>query len=144
MVFEAAIMRLPHMQFSVRSMMLGIFLVCIALGLFAHCQQMRRIKQDLRNQFITIQGAYAAYQNAALAHENARSSATLYLEKVGKGSANRVYAELSTDEDLEDPLFKVLKVANKKALENEWAKKAIWEQEEAQLAKQIKELQNMW
>jgi hypothetical protein len=105
---------------------------------------MRRIKQDLRKQFITIQGAYAAYQNAALAHENARSKATQYLEKIGKGSAGSVYAELSTDEDPEDPLFRALKVANKKALENEWAKKAIWEQEEAKLSKKIEELQMMW
>ncbi|HEV3120368.1 MAG TPA: hypothetical protein VGY53_00625, partial [Isosphaeraceae bacterium] len=117
-------MRLPHVRFSVRSMMLGIFIVCLTLGIFAHCQQMRRIKQDLRNQFITIQGAYAAYQNAALAHENARSSATMYLEKIGKGSAKRVYAELSTDEDPEDQVLKAMKIANKKALENEWAKKA--------------------
>jgi len=108
-----------------------------------HWERFRTLKQELINEEIRVQAAYVNYLNAALAHENAKFDATLFLEKMGKG-VESVNDELSKDQEPEDQTFRALKNANKQALANELTKKGIWEQEWAQLRRLIGELQDMW
>jgi hypothetical protein len=124
--------------------MLYVVILCLFMAYLVHRERVRRVKKDLLDQAIAVQGAYAAYQNAALAHDNARFNASVYLEKTGKRGVKSVSAELSKDEDPEDRALQALKIANIKALENEWAMKATWEQEQAKLWRQLQELQSIW
>jgi hypothetical protein len=131
-------------RFTVRSLMFGVFIVCLSMAFLIHRERSRRVREELLNQHIPVGAAYTVYQNAVLAHEKARSDAILYLEKIGKGGVRSGYAELSKAEEPEDQTFGTLKLANRKALENELAKKVVWEYEQAKLWRQLKELQSMW
>ncbi len=136
-------MQLHCVRFTVRRLMTFILVICVSLAVLIHQERFRRFKKRLANQAIAVEAAYASYQNAELAHENARSDAALYLEKIGKG-VKSVNDELSSEEDPGDQAFKALKDANKKALASEWTRKEIWEKEKRELWRLIKELQDMW
>jgi hypothetical protein len=124
-------------------MMIAIALVGLVAAFLIHRQRSRTLKRELVNQEICVQAAYVNYMNAALAHDNARIDATSYLEKSGKDRRD-VTEALSQDREPEDETFRPLWSANKKALAEEWTKKAIWELEWAQLRRLIQELQDMW
>lgn len=136
-------MRLPRPRFTVRRLMALILVTCLSLAAVIHQERSRRFKKKLINQAIAVEAAYTNYQNAELAHENARADAALYLEKAGKGFAS-VNRELSSDAVPIDQKFKVLKDVNKKALEKSVSMRHIWEQEKTELFRLIKELKEAW
>ena len=136
-------MRLPRPRFTVRRLMALILVTCLSLAAVIHQERSRRFKKELINQAIVVEAAYANYQNAELAHENARADAALYLEKAGKGFAS-VNRELSSDADPIDQKFKNLKDANKKALEKSVFMRHIWEQEKMKHFRLIMELNEAW
>lgn len=136
-------MRLPRPRFTVRRLMALILVTCLSLAAVIHQERSRRFNKKLINQAIAVEAAYTRYQNAELAHQNARADAVLYLEKAGKGFAS-VNRELSSDADPIDQKFKVLKDANKKALDKSIFVRHIWEQEKMKLFRLIKELNEAW
>jgi hypothetical protein len=120
-----------------------ILVTSLSLAAVIHRERIRRFKRKLIDQAIAVEGAYASYQNAELAHQNARADAVLYLEKAGKGLAI-ANNELSSDEDPIDQKFKILKYANKNALEKSDFMRHIWEEEKMKLFELIKELNEAW
>ncbi len=136
-------MRLPRPRFTGRRLMALILVTCLSLAAVIHQERSRRFNKKLINQAIAVEAAYTRYQNAELAHQNARADAVLYLEKAGKGFAS-VNRELSSDADPIDQKFKVLKDANKKALDKSIFVRHIWEQEKMKLFRLIKELNEAW
>lgn len=137
-------MRLPHVRFTVRSLMVAVCVVSLLMAIMIHLVRNQRLKSMATNQEITLRVAEVNVLNAALAYDNAASAIDEYVKKNDKNMAKDLPLETSAKEHGGVQTLDSLQRQVERTLAMRRYKKAVWGYERLKLKRLKWELEHFW